>query len=99
LKKSFLIGFNGLNCINYNKFIKSKKQSLLLTGKYVKIPLELENKLRKIFPDEEIYEDIKTELIKSPFSFFSEFSTLYKEFKDEIEKISSEEMKYLDENY
>ncbi len=81
------------------KIIKSKKQLLLLTGKYVKIPLELENKLRKIFPDEEEYEDIKTELIKSPLSFFSEFSTLYKEFKDEIEKISNEEMKYLDENY
>jgi len=80
------------------KVIKSKKQPLLLTGKYVKIPLELENKLRKIFPDEEEYEAIKTELIKSPLSFISEFSTLYEEFKDEIEKISDDEMKYLDEN-
>jgi hypothetical protein len=81
------------------KIIKSKKQPLLLTGKYVKIPLELENKLRKIFPDEEEYEAIKTELIKSPLSFSSEFTELYEELKDEIEKISDEEMKYLDENY
>jgi len=78
--------------------IKSKKQPLLLTGKYVKIPIELENKLRKIFPDEKEYEAIKIELIKSPLSFISEFSTLYEEFKDEIEKISDDEMKYLDEN-
>ena len=81
------------------KIIRSKKQPLLLSGKYVKIPLELENKLRKIFPDEEEYEAIKTELIKSPLSFISEFSTLYKEFKDEIKKISDEEIKYLDENH
>ncbi len=80
------------------KIIKSKKQPLLLAGKYAKIPLELENKLRKIFPDEEEYETIKTELIKSPLSFSSEFSTLYEELKDEIEKISDEEMKYFDEN-
>jgi len=82
-----------------SKLIKSRKQPLLLSGKYVKIPLELENKLRKIFPDEEEYEAIKTEVIKSPLSFISEFSTLYKEFKDEIEKISDGETKYLDENY
>ena len=81
------------------RIIKSKKQPLLLTGKYAKIPLELENKLRKIFPNEEEYEAIKTELIKSPLSFSSEFTTLYEELKDEIEKISDEEMKYLDENY
>jgi hypothetical protein len=80
------------------KIIKSKKQPLLLTGEYVKIPLELENKLRKIFPDEEEYKAIKTELIKSPLSFTSEFTKLYNDLKDEIEKISDEEMKYLDEN-
>ena len=81
-----------------HKIIKSKKQPLILTGKYAKIPLEIENKLRKIFPDEEEYEAIKTELIKSPLSFSSEFTSLYEEFKDEIEKFSDEEMKYLDEN-
>jgi len=81
------------------KIIKNKKHPLLLAGKYIKIPLELENKLRKIFPDEEEYEAIKTELIKSPLSFTSGFAKLYNELKDEIEKISDEEMKYLDENY
>ena len=81
------------------KIIKSKKQPLLLTGKYVKIPLELENKLRKIFPDEKEFEAIRTELIKSPLSFTSGFTKLYNELKDEIKKISDEEMKYLDENY
>jgi len=81
-----------------SKLIKNKKQPLLLTGRYAKIPLELENKLRKIFPNEEEYEAIKTELIKSPLSFSSEFTTLHEEFKDEIEKISNEEIKYLDEN-
>jgi len=80
------------------KIIKNKKQPLILTGKYIKIPLELENKLRNIFPDQEEYEAIKTELIKSPISFSSEFTELYKELKDEIEKISDEEMKYLNEN-
>ena len=80
-----------------SKMIKSRKQPLLLTGKYVKIPLELENKLRIIFPDEEEFEAIKTELIKSPISFTSGFTKLYNELKDEIEKISGEEMKYLDE--
>jgi len=81
------------------KIIKNKKQHLLLTGEYVKIPLELENKLRIIFPDEEEYKAIKTELIKSPLSFTSGFTKLYNELKDEIEKISDEEMKYLDKNY
>ena len=80
------------------KIIKSKKQPLILTGKYVKIPLELENKLRKIFPDEEEFETIKTELIRSPLSFSSEFAKFYQELKDEIKKISDENIKYLDEN-
>jgi len=35
-------------------------------------------------------------LIKSPLSYSSEFTTLYEEFKDEIEKISDEEKKYLE---
>ena len=82
-----------------SKLVKSRKQPLLLSGKYVKIPLELENKLRKIFPDEDEYEAIKTELIKSPLSFTYGFTKLYNELKDEIEKISDEKMKYLNKNY
>lgn len=81
------------------KIIKSKKQPLLLSGKYTKIPLELENKLRKIFIDEEEYDTIKTELIKAPLSFISEFTRLHDQLKDEMKKISSEDIKYLNEKY
>jgi hypothetical protein len=78
--------------------IKSKKQCLLLTGKHAKIPLELENKLRQIFPDEDEFEAIKTELLKTPLSFSSEFTKFVEEMRDENEELSDEEMKYLDDN-
>ena len=78
------------------KIIKSKKQPLLLSGKYLKIPLELDNKLRKIITDEKEYEAIKAELIKSPLSMPSEFFKSYYEIIDEINKLSGEDMKYLD---
>ncbi|TFG18321.1 MAG: hypothetical protein EU531_00705 [Promethearchaeota archaeon] len=80
------------------KIIESKKQPLLLTGRYLRIPLELENKLRKIFTDEEDYESIKAELIKSPLSFTSEFIRLHDELKDEMKQISNEDLKLLDED-
>lgn len=79
--------------------IKSKKQPLMLTGKYLKIPLELENKLRKVFPDEEEFESIKAELLKAPLAFTSEFIKLHNELKDEMKQISGEEIKLLNENY
>ncbi len=77
------------------KIIKSKKQPLLLTGKYAKIPLELVNKLRSIFTDEAEYEEIKTELIKSPLSISSEFFSLYNELKEEMELLPEDEVNYL----
>lgn len=80
------------------KTIKSKKQPIFLTERYTKIPLELENKLRTIFNDEEEYEAIKAELIKSPLSFISEFIRLHDQLKDEVKGISSEDIKYLNEN-
>ncbi len=80
----------------YN-IIKSKKQELYLTGKYLRIPLELENKLRKIFTDEKEYETIKAELIRSPLSFTSEFIRLHDELKNEMKKISDEDVKLIDE--
>ncbi|MFX1391252.1 MAG: hypothetical protein ACFE9Z_14395 [Promethearchaeota archaeon] len=79
------------------KTMKSKKQPLMVTGKYLKIPLELENKLRRIFKDEREYEAIKTELLKSPISFTSEFIRLHDELKDEMKKISEKDTKYLNE--
>ncbi len=81
------------------KIIKSKKQPLLLTGRFLKIPLELENKLKKIFTDEEQFQSIKAELIKSPLSFPSEFIKLYDELEDEMKQISDEEIKLLNKNY
>ena len=81
------------------KILKSKKQPLLLTGDYLKIPLELESKLRSIFKDEEEFKAIKAELIKSPLSFASDYIKLHDDLKDEMERISGEEVKYLDENY
>jgi len=80
------------------KILESKKQPLLLTGRYLKLPLELENKLRKIFVDEKEYESIKAELIKSPLSFTSEFIRLHDELKDEMKNISNEDIKLLDED-
>ncbi|MFX0136038.1 MAG: hypothetical protein ACFFDN_20525 [Candidatus Hodarchaeota archaeon] len=81
------------------RIIKSKKEPLMLTGKYLKIPLELENKLRKVFTDEEEFESIKAELLKAPLAFTSEFIKLHDELKDEIKQISDEEIKLLNESY
>jgi hypothetical protein len=77
------------------KFFKSKKQPLLLTGKFLKIPQELDNKLRSIFTDEKEYDTIKAELIKSPLSVPSEFLKSFYEMKEELKKISAEDLKYL----
>ncbi|MFX1375270.1 MAG: hypothetical protein ACFFA0_05615 [Promethearchaeota archaeon] len=78
------------------KIIKNKKQPLILTGKHIKIPPELDNKLRSAFRDEEEYEAIKAELIKSPFSIPSDFLKSYEEMQKELQQISGDEMKYLD---
>ena len=75
--------------------IKSKKQPLLLSGNYVKIPLELDNKLRSVFTDEEEYEAIKTEIIKSPLGMPTEFINLYNDLKHERDQLSSKDVKSL----
>jgi len=80
------------------KIIKNKKHPLLLTGKFANIPLELDNKLKKIFTTEEEYEAIITELLKSPVSVYSEFLNLYDELIDETDKIEGKESKYLNTN-
>jgi len=78
------------------KILKSKKQPLLLTGKFINIPRELDNKLRNIFTDEKEYEAIKAELIKSPLSIPSEFLKSYNEMQEELRQISGKDVKYLD---
>ena len=80
------------------KNIKSKKQPLLLAGKFAKIPLEIEDKLSKIFTDEKEYQAIKTELLKSPLGLTSEFFTLYNDLLDESKRISEENSLYLNDN-
>ena len=80
------------------KIIKNKKHPLLLTGKFANIPLELDNKLKKIFTTEEEYEAIITELLKSPVSVYSEFLNLYDELIDETDKMEGKEPKYLNTN-
>ena len=79
------------------KIIKNKKQPLLLSGKYLRIPPELDNKLKSVITDEKEYEAIKAELIKSPLSMPSEFFKSYTEMKEELKQISGEDQKYLDE--
>jgi hypothetical protein len=78
------------------KIIKGKKHPLLLTGKFIKLPEELDNKLRSVFTDEDEYEAIKAELIKSPLSVPSEFLKSYEEMQEELRQISGEDVKYLD---
>jgi len=77
------------------KNIKSKKQPLLLAGKFAKIPLEIENKLNNIFTDEKEYRAIKIELLKSPLGLSSEFFTLYIDLLDETKRISEEKVQYM----
>jgi hypothetical protein len=80
------------------KIIKSKKQPLLLAGKFAKIPLEIENKLNNIFTNKKEYEVIKTELLKSPLGLSSEFFTLYNDLIDETKCISEEKSRKLNDN-
>ncbi|MBD3342520.1 MAG: hypothetical protein GF353_25700 [Candidatus Lokiarchaeota archaeon] len=78
------------------RIISSRKQILLLSGKYAKIPLELDNKLKTVFKDQEQYEKVKSELIKTPISFPSEFLQFYDEMKKKIISTSQDEQKYID---
>ncbi|MFW9880328.1 MAG: hypothetical protein ACFFG0_45215 [Candidatus Thorarchaeota archaeon] len=78
------------------KMIKSKKQPLLLAGEYLKIPQELDGKLRNIFTDEKEYDAIKAELVKSPLSISSDFMKSYNEMLQELQQISADNVKYLD---
>jgi hypothetical protein len=78
------------------RIITNKKQRLLLSGKFVKIPLELDNKLKSVFKNQSEYDIIKSELIKTPLSFPSEFLKFYDEFKQQEEELPDKDYKYLD---
>ena len=78
------------------KLIPSKKHPLALSGKYAKIPLELENKIKNIFTDDKEYEFIKSELLKSPACVLDDFIDLFNELKEESDKLSNEDIKDLE---
>lgn len=80
------------------RIIPSRKHPLLLSGKFTKIPIELDNKLRAIFKDKREYELIKAELIKSPLGVASDFFNLYDEIKKEMEQLNERDNKYLVKN-
>jgi hypothetical protein len=80
------------------RIIPSKRHPLYLSGKCVKIPLELDNKLKDIFMNEKEYEFIKSELLKSPTSVPDEFMDLFNELKEESDKLSREDIKDLEYN-
>ncbi len=77
---------------NFPIRIKQHEQpSLLISSKHASIPLELENKLTNIFPDENDLEVIKSELIRAPFGSLDDFLKLHKELKKEVNLSSNQE--------
>jgi hypothetical protein len=78
------------------KFITSKKQKLLLTGKFAKVNPELENKLKEVFPNDQNYNKIKREMQKTPIPVIREFLDLYKTLKKEAEFLNESERGILD---
>ncbi|MFO7795488.1 MAG: hypothetical protein ACQERB_05870 [Promethearchaeati archaeon] len=80
------------------RIFKSRKQKLLLSGKFTQIPKELDERIKTVFPNEKEYEFIKSELLKVPLYTYSEFEALYNELKEEMKQISKDESKYLDSN-
>jgi len=81
------------------RIITSKNYPLLLSGKFVKIPLELDNKLKKFITDEEDYEFIKSELYKYPPGQSEDFLKLYDEIKKDLDKLPKEDYEHLDLEY
>jgi len=67
-----------------SKLISSKNHPLYLIAKYKEIPLELENKLKKIFIDETEYEQIKAEIAKFPDCVPFHFMKFYEDNKDTL---------------
>ena len=67
------------------RIISDKHHPLLLSVKNSKIPLQIDDKYRDIFKDNEEIEKIKAELIRFPISSHDDFLELYEELKDEKE--------------
>ena len=67
------------------RIISDKHHPLLISVKNGKIPLQIDDKYRDIFKDNEEIEKIKAELIRFPISSHDDFLKLYEELKDEKE--------------
>jgi len=67
------------------RIISDKHHPLLISVKNSKIPLQIDDKYRDIFKDNEEIEKIKAELIRFPISSHDNFLELYEEIKDEKE--------------
>ena len=76
-----------------SKLIKSRKEPLLLMTKYKEIPIAIENQLREIIKDDEMYKIIEEELKNTPYGVSPTFFDLYEELKNKPEQITDEEYK------
>jgi hypothetical protein len=79
-----------------SRIIPSKRHPILLSGEFVDIPLELENRIKSIVSDKDELNVIKSEILKAPYGLSDEFLSLYDELKEEIKRIEGGESKYLD---
>lgn len=73
--------------------IKNKNQLMTLSSKYHELPKQIENNFKNIFENEDEYENVLNELIKTPCSNPSEFFDLYDELKHEIIELEFKELK------
>ena len=81
------------------RIITNKNYPLILAGKYTDIPPELENKFKQVITNKEEYDFIISELIKYPPCVSEELLNLYKEVKEEPEKLPDDDYKYLDSEF
>ena len=79
------------------QLIKDKDQVLTLSYNYKKIPEQIENKLKNVFPDDNEYKSVLNELSRLPLCSLDEFYEFYEEFKDEIEQIDFGESKKIED--
>lgn len=78
------------------KMIVSKKQSLILSGDYIKLPLELESNFKEIFMNEMEYTFVKIEIQKTPLNMSSDFLSLFNNLENEVRDLIDDNFKSLE---
>lgn len=68
-----------------SRLIKNNQQELLFSADFVKIPQDMDDKLKKIFNEEE-YKKIKCDIQRTQEGIDTKFLDLYKELKDEFDQ-------------